>query len=59
MATFALSGCHLTSRALDNIDALPETTIKDENIYSFGLAHPDSKNLPPNRLVMLAEKRPM
>lgn len=56
LVTFALSGCHLTSRALDNIDAVPETVITDENIYSFGFTKPDSKNLPPNRLVLLTEK---
>lgn len=54
--TLALSGCLLTSSVLDNWDKLPETTVKDENIYSFGFTKPDSKVLPPNRLVMLAEK---
>lgn len=49
----SLSGCILTEALWDN-DFSGDRS-RYENIHSFGFTKADSKNLPPNRLVMLAE----
>lgn len=49
----SLSGCILTEGLWDN--DFSGNRSRYENIHSFGFTKPDSKNLPPNRLIMLAE----
>lgn len=53
LTLFALSGCTLTEALWDNDFSGSSTAY--EKIHAFGFTKADSKNLPPNRLVMLGE----
>ena len=52
-ALFCLSGCMVTEELWSQYE--PNKGY-DEHIHAFGFTKPDSKNLPPNRLLMLGEK---
>lgn len=54
LTLFALSGCTLTEALWDKGFSTGYSGY--EKIHSFGFTKADSKNLPPNRLVMLGER---